>query len=285
MKAQLQEITELYEASQQEALAHRERQEELARHVETLVEEVHRERDEREKLEVEFRSEAAKLEAEIQKQKRRVQSQESELESTHSDISRIKSLLTRRDQDVAELQEALETLEQESRKAGESHTSDRFSLQLEVDRLKRDIERLEDDLLRSRRQLEERDGKYRDREDALDSLHTQNRDLASQLSAQTQARLNLSEKLDTVQAALKSTEADLAVYKTKVAELDKRLSKDQRALLNTETQYRDQLTERNTLLLTVYQYTDKILGVENTPVSDVAISSVTLLLIFHIEIV
>ena len=42
--------------------------------------------------------------------------------------------------------------------------------------------------------------------------------------------------------------------------------KDQRALLSAEAQYRDQLTERNTLLLTIYQYMDKILGVDKTPV-------------------
>lgn len=38
-------------------------------------------------------------------------------------------------------------------------------------------------------------------------------------------------------------------------------------MLSTENQYRDQLTERNTLLLTIYQYMEKILGVDKTPVS------------------
>lgn len=37
--------------------------------------------------------------------------------------------------------------------------------------------------------------------------------------------------------------------------------------MQTEQQYRDQLTERNTLLLTIYQYMEKILGAEKaTPV-------------------
>lgn len=38
-------------------------------------------------------------------------------------------------------------------------------------------------------------------------------------------------------------------------------------MLASENQYRDQLTERNTLLLTIYQYLEKILGVDKTPVS------------------
>ena len=37
-------------------------------------------------------------------------------------------------------------------------------------------------------------------------------------------------------------------------------------MLTAEAQYRDQLTERNTLLLTIYQYMDKIVGVDKTPV-------------------
>src|SRR5262245_54299348 len=165
------------------------------------------------------------------------------------------------------VQSALETIEKESKKAGETHTTARFSLQLEVDRLKRDLERLEDDLARARKDVDDRDTKNRDREGALDKLHAENRDLASQLAAQTQARLNMGEKLDGVQSSLRSAESELAVFKMRVADLEQRLSKDQRSLLTAESQYRDQLTERNTLLLTIYQYMDKILGVDKTPVS------------------
>ena len=103
----------------------------------------------------------------------------------------------------------------------------------------------------------------------LDKLHAENRDLSTQLAAQTQARLNISEKLDNVQNSLKASEAEVAALRAKVTELEQRLSKDQRSLLTAESQYRDQLTERNTLLLTIYQYMDKILGVDKTPVSAV----------------
>jgi len=44
------------------------------------------------------------------------------------------------------MQAGLQSMEAESKKLGESHTTARFSLQLEVDRLKRDLERLEDEL-------------------------------------------------------------------------------------------------------------------------------------------
>lgn len=44
--------------------------------------------------------------------------------------------------------------------------------------------------------------------------------------------------------------------------VESQLSTDQRAVSRTENQYRDQLNERNTLLLTVYQAVDKVAGAD-----------------------
>ncbi len=204
---------------------------------------------------------------ELRRERRALEAKESALQSALNDLSRAQSLLSQRETDLQAVQTALRTLESESKRAGETHTTAQFSLQLEVDRLKRDLERVEDELNRARKELNERESKGRDRDGDLDKLHGDNRELSTQLSAQTQARLNLSEKLDVVQGNLRASEAEVAAFKARVAELEARLGKDQRSLLNAESQYRDQLTERNTLLLTIYQYMDKILGVDKTPVS------------------
>ncbi|RDB26693.1 Anucleate primary sterigmata protein B [Hypsizygus marmoreus] len=265
LKSQLQEMTEMYEACSAEIHAHRSRQEELARHVEDLVEEVNRERQGRERAEADLEVADKEHDDELRRSRRTLEGKESALQSALADLARTQSLLSQRESDLQAVQGALQTLEAESKRAGETHTTARFSLQLEADRLKRDLERVEDELARARKELDERENKGRDRDGALDKLHAENRDLASQLAAQTQARLNLSEKLDGVQASLRTAEGEVAAYKVKAAELEQRLSKDQRSLLAAESQYRDQLTERNTLLLTIYQYLDKILGVDKTP--------------------
>ena len=191
---------------------------------------------------------------------------ESVLQSALNDLTRTQSLLTQRESDLGAVQSSLQGLESESKRLGETHTTARFSLHLEVDRLKRDLERLEDDLSRARKEIDDKETKHRDREGAIDKLHAENRDLASQLAAQTQARLNVADKLDGVQGQLRTAESEVATFRGRVKELEQRLSKDQRSLLSAESQYRDQLTERNTLLLTIYQYMDKILGVDKTPV-------------------
>ncbi|KAG6810609.1 hypothetical protein H0H92_011161 [Tricholoma furcatifolium] len=265
VKAELQEMTEMYETCNSEIHAHRSRQEELARHVEDLVEEVQRERTSRERLEADLEAADKEHDAEIRRERRTVDAKESALQSALNDLARVQSLLSQRESDLQAVQNALQTLEAESKRLGETHTTARFSLQLETDRLKRDLERVEDELARARKDLADKDSRTRDRDSALDKLYTEKRDLESQLAAQTQARLNLSEKLDGVQATLRTTEGEITAYKGKVADLEQRLSKDQRSLLTAESQYRDQLTERNTLLLTIYQYLDKILGVDKTP--------------------
>ena len=259
-------MTDLYEQCTQDILAHRSRQEELARHVEDLVAEVRKEREARERAESELTNVDREHDTESRKARRALEAKESALQSALGDLARTQSLLTQRESDLGAVQSSLQGLESESKRLGETHTTARFSLQLEVDRLKRDLERLEDDLSRARKEIDAKETKNREREGAVDKLHAENRDLASQLAAQTQARLNVSEKLDGVQGQLRGAELEVATFRGRVNELEMRLSKDQRSLLSAESQYRDQLTERNTLLLTIYQYMDKILGVDKIPV-------------------
>ncbi|KZP16088.1 hypothetical protein FIBSPDRAFT_749256 [Athelia psychrophila] len=265
VKGQLQEMTELYEQCSEEIHAHRSRQEELARHVEDLVTELNREREARERLQSDFNSASKEHDSELRRERRALEAKESALQSVLNEQARAQALMSQRESDLAAVQGSLQTIESESKRLGETHTTARFSLQLEVDRLKRDLERLEDELTRARKDLDDRETKSRDRDTAIDRLHAENRDLTTQLAAQTQARLNASEKLDGVQGSLRTAESEVATFRSRVNELESRLSKDQRSLLSAESQYRDQLTERNTLLLTIYQYMDKILGVDKTP--------------------
>jgi chromosome segregation ATPase len=262
----LQETIELYEASNQDVLAHRERQEELARHVQDLVAEVKKERDARERVESQMEKSNRDYDSELRRSRRAYEAHEASAQTVQTELARVQALLGQREADISALQAALSAQEAAAKTQGEHATTARFSLQLEADRLKRDLERLEDELSRARKDLDERETRMRERDGVIDTLHAENRDLSAQLAAQRQARMNTTEKLDLTQSSLGTAEADVASLRSRVQELEQRLSKDQRSLLAAENQYRDQLTERNTLLLTIYQYMDKILGVDKTPV-------------------
>ncbi|KAF8635594.1 hypothetical protein AX15_000239 [Amanita polypyramis BW_CC] len=265
LKSQLQQVTEAYESTSQEIGEYRSKQEELARHVEDLVKSLEFERNSREKVENDLALAERDHELEVRQERRAVEAKENALRNALADLDRAQSLLAQREKDHDAVQSVLRTMEQESKRLGETHTTARFSLQLEVEKMTRDLERAQDDLTRVRRELEEKENRTKEREGAIDKLHAENRELASHLAAQTQARLNVSEKLDSVQATLKGVEKELSSAKARVHDMEGRLAKDQRELLTAETQYRDQLTERNTLLLTIYQYMDRILGVDKTP--------------------
>ncbi|KAG2124635.1 hypothetical protein DEU56DRAFT_963486 [Suillus clintonianus] len=222
--------------------------EELAGHIEDLVTEVKGEQEARESLEREF---------EFDDTKTLHCTAPSTISHGHSPSS---------PGDLEAVQNSLRDMEQQSKELRETITTARFSLQLEVDRLKCDVDRLEDELSRTKKDVGDREGTTRDREDLIHKLQLEVQQLTTQLNTQTQARLGLSEKLDSTQTSLKTAEAELFGYRTRVNELETRLSKDQRTLLSAENPYGDQLTERNTLLLTIYQYMDNILGVDKTPI-------------------
>lgn len=202
----------------------------------------------------------------LRRERRTLESKESALQSALSDLARVETALAQREADLQAIQQALSARDADARREGDEATSARFSLQLELDRFKRDCQRLEDDLVRARRDRDDRDDTRRERDAQLDRLHGEIRDLTSQLAAEKQARLNLSEKLDDTQSSLKSANEEANSAKKKLTDLEGRLGKEHRDLLNADKQYRDQLTERNTLLLTIYQYMERILGPDKVQV-------------------
>lgn len=92
------------------------------------------------------------------------------LDEAKATVASQRRLLAEKEADVGKLQDTLNDLEKESRKLGESHTTDRFSLELEVERLRRDLARAEEDLEKARKELSSREEKARDRENTLDKL-------------------------------------------------------------------------------------------------------------------
>lgn len=74
-----------------------------------------------------------------------------------SELEAQKRLASQKERDLASAQAALRALEDERRKLGDEHTSDRFSLELELDHARRDLARAEDDLEDARDQIRKRE--------------------------------------------------------------------------------------------------------------------------------
>ncbi|SCV70616.1 BQ2448_3378 [Microbotryum intermedium] len=190
----------------------------------------------------------------------RFDEQRRELGQARDDVQHYKTVLDAREVDIQKLQEALNGLESSTRRLGESHVNDRFALDIECDRLKRDLARCEQELQLAKEDLEDKTASSRAKDMTLATLQSENKDLSKDLADQRQARLGLTDKHNAASRTLRDTQLELSAARDRLRVVEDQLSTDHRQLSRTENQYRDQLTERNTLLLTVHQYMDKIVG-------------------------
>ncbi|KAF9503227.1 hypothetical protein BS47DRAFT_1369694 [Hydnum rufescens UP504] len=115
----------------------------------------------------------------------------------------------------------------------------RVLLEMELGGLKKDLACREDELDRARNDVKDRECVGQERETLLNN-----------------------DKSDILHGNVKQAETDLATARVRVTQVEQKLNEDQRSILATENQYIDQLTKRNTLLLTIYQHMDKILAVD-----------------------
>lgn len=83
------------------------------------------------------------------------------LAHAESELATAKLKLATREDDLEKLQNALRNLEKESTRLTESQSHDRYSLELELERLQRDLANAEDELEQARA----------DADDAKDALH------------------------------------------------------------------------------------------------------------------
>ncbi|KAJ7510222.1 hypothetical protein B0H11DRAFT_2415061 [Mycena galericulata] len=149
LRVELEHVTQMYEARSGEIHAHRDRQEELASHVEDLV---------------------AQLHAARARERRTLDTKELALQSALADLVRTQALLGTRDADLAAV---LQTLEGGSQKADETYSSAHSSVELEVDRVTRDLERVEAELTWARAELAERNSRGRGRDEVIDAMHAE----------------------------------------------------------------------------------------------------------------
>lgn len=104
--------------------------------------------------------------------------------------------MAQRDRDLLSVQNALRSLEDDRRKLGDAHSSDRFSIELEMERVKRDLAAAEDEIERARGEVDLREEALRQRDLERAQLLEKLRDLEARLASERQGRLNLSDKLD-----------------------------------------------------------------------------------------
>jgi chromosome segregation ATPase len=94
------------------------------------------------------------------------------------EVEVVRERMLERDRDVRDLQNALKGLESDKRRIGDDHMDDRRSLELEIDRVKRDLVRSQDDLEHAQQEV-----------DRLESSLSQQRAELSEMASQVALHL------------------------------------------------------------------------------------------------
>jgi len=76
------------------------------------------------------------------------------LDRLRVELQAAKDKVARKDEDLISVQNALRGVQDDKRKIGDERTSDRFSLDIEIERLKRDLAACKDELARAKDDLD-----------------------------------------------------------------------------------------------------------------------------------
>ncbi|RSH89332.1 hypothetical protein EHS25_002444 [Saitozyma podzolica] len=193
---------------------------------------------------------------EAARQRRALADKDQLLARLQSELDAARDRVSLRDKDLASVQTALRGLEDDRKKLGDEHTSDRFSLELEIERVKRDLEQCEDELDRAKADLHDRDVEY-------GQLLERQRELESLIASERQSRLNMSDKLDEAAKTAKKYEREATLLRERIEELEPLLTETQQERFQLQRQSEQQRQERSELLLRVFKDVNRFLGTDD----------------------
>ncbi|KAI9631943.1 uncharacterized protein MKK02DRAFT_21589 [Dioszegia hungarica] len=228
-------------------------------HYESLVAAL---KDARRKIQSDLDELHAQHKADTERLRLEIQDRETHLTRTKREVEDARERVAMRDRDLVKVQNALKALENERRKLGDEATSDKFGLELEMERLRRDLDGAEGDLEEAREALAKRDMEY-------SAMLDRQRELQDTLSAERQARLNMSDKLDEAMKSSKRYEREVTLLRERIEELEPLLTETQHDRFTLQKQNEQQRQERSELLLRVFKDVNRFLGTEDhtTPAS------------------
>nr|KIR89442.1 hypothetical protein I308_00449 [Cryptococcus tetragattii IND107] len=236
--------------------ARRKIQEEKEEAITRLGQEKEERRSDRESIKRELGTENSRL-------RQALSEKEVQASRLQSELDAARERLSLRDRDLSEVERKLHDLEDERRKLGDEHTSNRFGLELEIDRVKRDLQRCEDELDIAKRELEKKNENLRDRDIELATMLDKQRDIENKLSSERQGRLNISDKLDQTLKTAKQHEREANLLRERIEELEPLLTETQQERFQLQKRSETQRQERSELLLQVFKDVNKFLGLEH----------------------
>ncbi|KAF9769582.1 hypothetical protein IL306_012994 [Fusarium sp. DS 682] len=185
-----------------------------------------------------------------------------EASAAKDEARRLRKNLTSREVEATEWKERLMELENNLREALGDLNGTRSSLLKSIAKLQRELENTIRDLDASKAALVEKDRIIKMRDSLLESHALESRKLAELLDKERIAHRNTKSQYDTFQKSHQHLTRTASSQDVRIAELETTKSQDRRRIAQLEQSMRDQLQERNELLLQLWHKLSKMCGRE-----------------------
>ncbi|KAJ2906125.1 Anucleate primary sterigmata protein B [Zalerion maritima] len=232
--------------------------------LDTAQQSLHEEKERAKELENRLASERRQRELVANREKEEVQQFVNELNreagNAKDESRKLRKLLTNKEVETTEWKERLHELENNLRVALGDLNGTRSSLLKSIEKLQRELENTVRELDSTKSALVEKDRIIKQRDSLLESHGLESRKLSELLEKERQAHRNTKHQFDTFQKTHDHVSRTANSQEGRIHELETTRSQERRKLSQLEHQFRDQLTERNSLLLELWSRLSRICG-------------------------
>ncbi|UNI17544.1 hypothetical protein JDV02_003877 [Purpureocillium takamizusanense] len=185
-----------------------------------------------------------------------------EASAAKDEVRRLRKSLSSREVEATEWKERLIELENNLREALGDLNGTRSSLLKSIAKMQRELENTVRELDGSRAAVNEKDRLIKQRDALLESHALESRRVAELLDKERVAHRNTKSQFDTFQKTHSHLTQTASTQDVRIAELETTRGQDRRRLAQLEQTARDQLRERNELLLALWQHLSALCGRE-----------------------
>ncbi|KHJ32369.1 putative microtubule associated protein [Erysiphe necator] len=219
--------------------------------------------DERERfkdLSQRFSSERSQREALAAKEKKESQQHINQLNRELTSAREEAKRLRRKDVEAAEWKQKLVDLEEQLRTALGEIDGTRSSFLQSIAKLHHELEDTVHDLDRAKESLAQKDRIIKERDELLENQALEARKLADILDKERQYHRNTKHQFETYQKSSLHAIRNISQQESRVVELEGARQQDRSKIINLENQLKEQMTERNQLLLTLWKRLSDLCG-------------------------
>ncbi|CAI2188040.1 3097_t:CDS:10 [Funneliformis geosporum] len=178
------------------------------------------------------------------------------LSAAEQQMSDLNMTIQERDADIQYANQQLSNQTSRTKEAAERYAREQERLRVELDTSRHESERLRTLLENLGDKLENQKNQIVEYENEMKHLNNQRTKLNEKLSSSENARAKAEEVFRNLQMDVRDKNSTIDELKAQVAHLENNLTQEKKATYSNETQY----LERNTLLMTTYQYLDNIMS-------------------------